>query len=132
MDEESKRYKIKQHFIENKKFYIGTGCGFVFAGITCSVIRGRSVEIPRVSNGSDVITTRPFSFFSKQNVVTVIKREGRGHPGYRVRCLETGAEFMSQGEAARELGAYPSVISGHLNGKLPNVHGLHLERILAE
>ena len=80
---------------------------------------------------SEAIAIRPLSFFSTQNVVTVIEREGRGHPGYLVRCLETGRVFPSQDAAARSIGAYPSILSSHLQGKHSDVFGLHFERIAA-
>ena len=126
----AKATAVKKHVEEHCFAYIAV-TGAAVAGITCCIMRGRHAEIPRVSDGPDTVTVRPLSFFSRQEntITTVIEREGRGHPGYRVRCLETGEEFASQGEAARALKALPAIVSGHLKGKVDDVHGHHLERI---
>lgn len=123
--------KIKEHFRENKAIYISGGLGIIAgAGFTCIIMRGRHAGIQGVPDGRDTVTMRPFNFLSPiNNVTTVIEREGRGHPGYIVRCIETGEYFLSQNEAAKKIGTYPSLISGHLQGKFPDVDGFHFERL---
>ena len=59
----------------------------------------------------------------------MIDREGRGHPGWPVRNLETKHVFLSQKEAANAFNIPESLMSGHINGKFPDVDGLHFERI---
>ena len=133
--------QIKEHVSEHKALYIVGSLGVV-AGFTCIIVRGQcpgvprvpESSVPRVLDGPTTVTARPLSFFSTRqttNVVNVIERTGRGHPGYIVHCVETQELFPSQYEAARQLNTSPSIVSGHLNGKLPDVNGVHLERVAA-
>jgi hypothetical protein len=121
--------RVKAHFEKHKTIYYCVGTGFLTAGITAVVMRGRYAGIQRVPDGSDMITIRPLSILSRQNVVTVLERDGKGHPGYIIKCLETGQVFPSQASAAKTLGLYPSAISGHLNGKESHAGGFHFERV---
>ena len=116
--------KVRAHIERNKNRYYA-GSIVVVAGITCYIMRGRTV----VGSAASEVNIRPLAFFSKQNVVTVIEREGRGHPGYLVKCLETGDIFRTQGDAARTLGVDKSTMSRHIQGIYPNVNDLHFERI---
>jgi hypothetical protein len=120
---------IKEHFERNKRVYWISSL-VVVAGVTCVIMRGRYVGVPRVPN---VITIRPLTFFSNKtkNIVNVFVRDGRGHPGYMIADLDTGIIYPSQYEAARALNASPGVVSGHLRGKLSDVHGHHLERVMS-
>ncbi|HEY1247418.1 MAG TPA: hypothetical protein VGE97_00380, partial [Nitrososphaera sp.] len=120
--------EVKAHVKKHQVAY-SFGAGAVVAGFTCLIMRGAYAGIQRVPGGSDTIHVKPLAFFSRQNVTTVIEREGRGHPGYIIQCLETGKIFRSQIEAAANMNVYPSLMSGHLNGKFPDVHGYHFERI---
>jgi hypothetical protein len=79
-----------------------------------------------------LVTNRPFSFAflsSRQNVVNVIVREGRGHPGYLVHNIDTDQYFQSQRAAAKFLGTDEMVISRHLRGKLPHAKGYRFKRV---
>jgi hypothetical protein len=121
--------EVKNHFERNKSAYIsGLGClGMVFL-----MTRGRHVVAPNVPAGQNVVTVRPLSLLSNRvttSVVTVIEREGRGHPGYIVKCIETGELFTSQKRAALAQGVSDSTFSQHLNGLRPHVGGLHFERV---
>lgn len=120
--------KIKQHFKDNKAVYISTA--ICVAGITVLIMREtRATELQRGTASARV----GFSFFSTVNnqnhVVNVLEREGRGHPGYITKCLETLVEYKNQGLAAKHYGVSDAVMSGHLNGKLPDVNGFHFERV---
>lgn len=127
-------YKFKKHIKENKKIYItGTVC-FLVAGITCIIMRGRYADMQSVSDGLAKVTVRPLSFFSKHidqstTIVNVVEREGRGHPGYITRCLETGELFLTQGEAAKAFSLSPANLSSHINGKFKDCGGYHFERV---
>jgi hypothetical protein len=72
----------------------------------------------------------PFSFNNKQsiNIITVLESQ-KGHPGWPIRCIETGKKWLTQGSAAKDLGVSESVMSGHIQGKLPDIYGLHFERM---
>lgn len=122
--------KIKTHVIEHKTAYISVAVGVVSAGFTYLIMRGRHAGMQSVPDGPAKVTMRPFLLFSsKNNIVTVVEQEGRGHPGYVVRCLETGLTYSTQGEAARAYNVSPSMISSHINRKIDNVNGLHFERV---
>lgn len=67
------------------------------------------------------------SSFNK--VVNVLERDGRGHPGYMVRCIEEDLTWPSQLKTALAHGVHPKTVSDHLNGRAEHVAGHHLERI---
>jgi len=119
---------ITDHVKRHRIAYL-LGSSAVIAGAVFFVTRGSySGELPP-SDGIKHIIIRPFSIFSRQNVITVIAREGRGHPGYIVRCKETGEIFLSQAEAAKSVGTIPITMSRHLRGNISHIYGLHFERL---
>lgn len=120
--------QLKAHVGRHKVAY-SFGAGVAVAGITCLIVRGRYAGFLRSPDGLETVAIRPFSFFSRQTVVTVLVREGRGHPGYPVMCRETGKAWMTQGEAAKSAGTSAVNMSQHLNGRFPDVFGLHYERV---
>lgn len=124
---------VKEHIVRNKAAYIFGGSGIlVGAGFTLLIMRGRCAGIRGVPDTAEnSVFVRPFNFLSPNTIVTVIERDGRGHPGYIVRCIETGAIFPSQVQAAKEMNVPVTVLSAHLNGKFSEVDGLHFERIAA-
>lgn len=114
-----------------KKNWTPFVAGAIFAGFTYGIMRGRNVGLLRGSTSIvryAALEIRPLSFFSKQTVVVVV-REGRGHPGYLTKCLETGQTFLTQGDAARYAGSNATSMSRHMFGDLPHVNGFHFERI---
>jgi len=119
---------MKDHF-ERHKFAYGVGAGVAIAGTVYFVTRGSYAGRFPVPDKVQHIIIRPFSIFSRQNVITVIAREGRGHPGYIVRCKETGEVFLSQAEAAQSVGTSATNMSQHLNGRFSDVYGKHFERL---
>lgn len=136
---ETKKEKIVSHFREHKQMHIGVGVGLgvaTLAGITYLIVRDRyEALVPDGAYGSKTadtsITMRPLSIFSSQNnIVNVEARNGRGHPGYIVRCLETGDYFTSQREAAAALNVSETILSKHLSGKIQDAEGFHLERLV--
>lgn len=75
-----------------------------------------------------------FNFLTKEsgnitNIVNVLEREGRGHPGYMIRCIETLEEFSSQDKAAFNENVSSMIMSLHIRGKIPDVNGLYFERV---
>jgi hypothetical protein len=93
-------------------------------------MKGRYAGIQGVpGTAATTVFVRPFSFFSKSTVITVIQREGRGRPGFLTYCLETGQAFSSQRMAAISQGVDDAVMSLHIRGKLPDVNGFHFERL---
>jgi hypothetical protein len=134
-DEEKVIEEIKDHIERHKVLYSCIGVGIVTAGITCLIMKGRHEGLGNagpygLETADTSVTMRPFSFLSQQkNTVEVIAREGRGHPGYVVHCLETNEYFPSQHQTSSVTGISEMILSRHLNGLLPNAQGLHFERI---
>ncbi len=136
--------KVKDHVRKYKTFYVGVGVGLGVAGITWAIMRDRHLmiqrvvdpEIQRVTGELGKVQTRSFSFalFMRDsgNVTTSLHTGERGHPGFMTRCLETGEIFRTQYQAAKAFELHPSLISAHLNGKFPDVHGYHFERIFVD
>lgn len=60
----------------------------------------------------------------------VFKPRKSGRPKYPIRCIETGYEYESAAEAAKELGIAQSNLSMHLNGTLKTCGGYTFERIM--
>jgi len=156
MDEETKIERIKRHFKERKDLYVGIGIGIGITGITCLIMRGRYASVPRVLDTAEksvfvrplrdniaqrgmgegnaqrgLTNTVSFIFKSPQTmkITTVLDREGRGHPGWPVRNLETKRVDLSQKAAADFFGINEGILSGHLKGKFEDANGLHFERV---
>lgn len=130
---------IKSHFQRNKTTYVAVGvAGITYAltrNISSSPVRGL-VSVPARSpigtlaeNVSNARALQMFTNKSHLTMTTIIEANRQGPPSWVVRCKETGDVFTSQIQAARAMGITPSLLSGHLNGKFPDVHDLHFERI---
>lgn len=123
---------IKAH-IQKRKIAYSFGTGVVIAGITIYIMRSialqRGANVGILQRGVTNIAS-PFSFNNKQsiNIITVLESQ-KGHPGWPIRCIETGKKWLTQGSAAKDLGVSESVMSGHIQGKLPDIYGLHFERM---
>lgn len=124
---------VKNHILEHKVVYCSLGSGVLFAGITVLIMRSVAVQGGASENDAQggLINTASLIFRNQQtiNVTTVLDRDGRGHPGWPVRNLETKRVFFSQKEAADAFGVPEGLISGHIKGKFENVDGLHFERV---
>lgn len=139
--------KLKTHIHEHRDVYIGVGIGLTIAGITWTIVRGKSTDlvagsVPDLVAGTgdsarSVVdnTTRSFSFgfnnhtTSINNAVTTIHTGTRGNPGFVTRCIETGELFETQDAAARAFGIPAEFLSKHLNYGRPLKEGLHFERL---
>ena len=123
---------ITTHVRRNKKIYY-IGALVTVAGITYIIMR-RTTALGGVGESGahgGPTNTASFVFRNKQviKVTTVLDREGRGHPGWPVRNLETKHVSLSQREAAKIFDIPEGRLSGHLKGLYPDVDGLHFERI---
>lgn len=97
--------------------------------------------IQRAAGQQDVAGTRVLSFLSKVDASTTIgdtyqtvqttHTGRRGSPGYKTECIETGDNARTQLALAKKMGISPTLLSAHLNGKFPDVNGLHFRRIPA-
>lgn len=138
---------IKDHIERNKKRYICAGVvvgTLVFALITHRIVRrtrypialGAKDAVAHGATSSVVQLENAPSIFYKSKSIdyhpshTVNYYTGKkGHPGFMTRCLETGEIFSSQKKAAKAYDVTEKMISGNLNGRLPDVNGLHFERV---
>jgi hypothetical protein len=125
--------KIKQHIKEHKVVYSIGITAIVTAGITLVIMRSNGLQggpyVEGLRGGPENIASFNFRNSQTINVTTVIDRDGRGHPGWPVRNLETKHIFLSQKEAAKAFDIPQSLMSGHINGKFPDIDGLHFERV---
>lgn len=124
--------RIKNHF-RRHKFVYGFVAGIAFVGITYYIMRGTRLQGGLGTSGlqGGPSNTASLIFRNKQiiKITTVLDREGRGHPGWPVRNLETKRIFLSQKEAADAIGVPESLMSAHVTGKFPDIDGLHFERV---
>ena len=114
--------KVKEHFKKYKTVYITGG--------SCLVI-GVGVGL--------LVNHKPLLVNSKNQVVGLVNWkpiqtievfvEALGDPGNIIQDLTTGTIYASQGQAARELGVHPSMISKHLNGVRETVNGHELKKL---
>lgn len=119
---------------QKKEWVIRVGIGVGVAAITTLIVRKNFVS--HLDSGVNELAPRAatstfsFNFLSRSgDIVTTVHNGTRGHPGFRVRNLDFGIEFDTQGQAARAFGIPQNVVSKHLNGHLPDAYGKHFERI---
>ncbi len=105
--------KVKNHLKENRVTY--------FVGAGCTVV-GVAVGVIVFGNGVQIVDSlKLINWKSPHTSQTVLIRQG--HPGYIVRCKETGALFPSQNAAAKAMGINQGSLSQHLAGKFPQAGG---------
>ena len=122
---------VKDHLRRNQKTYIVGGV-CLLAGFTCAVMRkntGHWLYWTPSPDKAQVFSLLNFKGVNTVNVVNTIERQGRGHPGYIVRCLETGELFEAQKVAADVLGISEKNIGRQIAGKLEHANGYHFERV---
>lgn len=124
---------VLKHINENKTAYIAGTAAAAGAVFTVLVMRSNAARGAAGEAGARGALSNTASrvFVNKQtiNVTTVLDREGRGHPGWPVRNIETGKIFVSQRAAAEAFGIPPTALSGQLKGKFEDIDGLTFERV---
>ena len=111
--------KVKQHIKDHKEGYICGGLGLA-TGVGLGLLVGR--------NGINVnFSGVNYKGSVAQTIINELER--RGHPGYVVKCVETGESWASQARAAEVMKIDPGKLSRHLNGTMQHVNGLHFERL---
>jgi hypothetical protein len=105
---------INAHVRKNKTTYI-TGAACLILGFTMGGLALKSNTLVKIQP-IQVLTWK-----SKQTIEVFI--EALGDPGNIIQDTTTGIIYASQGQAARELGINPSLISQHLRGKFPTAKG---------
>jgi hypothetical protein len=129
--------KIKEHFKKHKEAYLVAG----IAGITMIIMRDRmnanlqsGIARSDLQSGTGQVRPLFLSLFAKNSyngnkMVGSVVTPGRGAPGFITRCIETEQEWRTQTQAAIAAGTSPANMSAHLNGKFPDIFGLHYERV---
>ena len=119
------KHEIKKHLQENKRVYlVGAGCLVVGAAGALMLTRSDA----RVTVDAWKFIEFKWKSPTTNNIMQTVM-ERRGHPGYVVRCLETGKKFASQNQAASEMGLNAGNLCSHLNGKYAHVQGFTFERL---
>ena len=117
----NKRQKVARHFHNNQKVYIvGASCLIAGAAIGALYV----LKSGRLVNAKQV---QVLAYKSTQKLEIWI--EALGDPGNVIQDTTTGTIYASQGEAARQLGVYPSLLSQHLNGKKADIDGHIFKRL---
>lgn len=111
--------KIIVHLKRNKWKYI--------VGVLLIIIGFLIFYILRIRPSTTIINNLISTTNSPNAVITFLER--RGHPGFVVKCLETGEVFASQNRCASLLGINPADLSKHLRGLKVHAGGLHFERL---
>lgn len=105
---------VKTHLQENKKVYIASGVSLVVGAVGALAFSGGGTQI--------VDSFKLINWKSPHTSQTVLVR--RGHPGFIIRCNQTGELFASQRRAAIANGINQGTLSSHLHGKYPDIGGL--------
>lgn len=112
-------HKVRIHFEKNGKIYlVGAGClgaGYLF--------RGNSEQIVKARNFAGI------AYRSPQTNLVVTQLTRRGHPGYMIKCVNTGETFASIRRAAEAMGINRVDLHRHLRGDLSNVGGHIFENL---
>lgn len=117
---------MNEHFKKHKTAYIiaGSAVGGAILGVAGYFIFTKNGQL--VINESFQMKLIDRSVHNN-TVITELVRQG--HPGNKVRCIETGVVYPSQNVAAKSTGVNPGNLSSHLNGKNDSVKGLHFENL---
>lgn len=113
--------KIKNHFEKNKQLYIGIGVGVGVSAAFGAVVVINKGDISNVNNIKQM-----FAYKSTMNVA-IEQVVRRGHPGFVVRCKETGEVFASIKRASELLQVSRTGIQRQLAGKAGAVGGYTFE-----
>ena len=106
--------KIKTHFTENKKFYIGVGIGAGVATAGYLILNSQGIKIEVFGDNNHIIGK------ARQVTINLVERSTASKP---VHLAGTNLYFSSLSEAARETGHSLSMISRNVNGHIPDVKG---------
>lgn len=106
--------KIKKHFDENKKVYVGVGVGLVVGAAVATVAFRNNPEVAQKINQVAI------GYRNNQVLVNFVENSTPSRP---VHLKGTNQYFNSLNEAARETGHSLSRISKNVNGHIPDVNG---------
>lgn len=112
--------KIGTHLKKNKNAYIACGVTAVVAGLGVLLV-SRSGNVS-ISNPA-VVNWKPIA-----NTVQVSMTRP-GPKAFVVQCLENQKMWPSLRATAKDIGHNPGTLSAHLKGLVPDIDGLHYEKL---
>lgn len=117
----SKIQKVKQHFRDNKKVYI-TGATCLTVGAAAGFLYpNRQIIISNIK----MLNYKPTDNSTTINAQILVEAPGRRmHPGYVIRCNETGEVASSIRRMAEVIGVSNRDLAKHLRGEIPDVNGM--------
>ena len=110
--------KVKKHFVDNKKFYIGVGVGVAVTAVVAVVVYRSDSEA-----GAEIVQKINQIAWRPENNQMVVNLTERSTPSKPVHLVGTNLFFSSLGEASRETGHSLQAISKNVNGIIPDVKG---------
>lgn len=115
--------KIKKHVVEHKEVYISIAATSVITAAATILVINRAQIHSQVTQKA-VISWRPVM---EQNTNVIIQAPGNSG---NVLQDDLGNIFASQNSAAKILGVDPRTIREHLNGRVDNVMGRTLTKVI--
>jgi hypothetical protein len=108
--------KVKTHVKDHKELYIGIGIGVAVTTVI-AVVACNKVNVSQVVIGNN----------NHLEQTTLLIR--RGHPGFVIKCNETGEVFASQKRAAEAMDLSVTTLARHLKGASPHVKGFTFQNL---
>jgi hypothetical protein len=115
--------QVKEHVVEYKEAYVVGAVGAAGMAATYLVGKGRAITITNAATNTIGDLAENATVNIDQSMTTIIELVRRGHPGFKIQCVETGETFASIRRAAKVMGVNPGNLSKHLNGEIPHVGG---------
>jgi hypothetical protein len=119
---------VVQHVKDHKELYTGVVVGVVIGGVTVYLANLNSGTAEASANvKNNVIGNWKPEVHNNTTIIQELVR--RGHPGFRIRNVETGEEFASIKRAADMYGIGRRTLQRHLDGSLPSAGGHVFENL---
>lgn len=113
--------KIKKHFHENKKVYLGVITGVVVGAASATVA---IFMLTRSNSGVEIVQKiTPVLSWRPESTNVVIKLVEHSTSSKPVHLVGTNLYFNSLSEASRETGHSLPMLSKHINGHVPDLNG---------
>lgn len=114
---------VKAHVIKHKEAYIFGGLGVL--GIVTTILIMKNINgVRNITAGDNSLVMLDKSKIENFHFISP------GNSGNVVQDTTTGAIYPSQEAAANALGVSRSQVSQHINGKIPDLRGHVLEKIV--
>ena len=133
MDIRELKDKALEHYYRHEMLYKGIAIGAGATLLVVGAVHYRSLYVLTKNGGAGALSL----IASDEAVVNAAGRDlyviqqlkRRGHPGYVVRCNETGETFASINRAATMNDISPSTIRNQICGRIPNAKGLTFTKL---